>query len=280
MSILGVILDPKSSIGELVRILFVGDVYGKPGRRAASDLVPKLIEEREIDFTIVNGENSAGGFGITENIGKKLHAYGADVITTGNHVWDQKASIPYVVGGDRILRPANYPADVGGKGAAVFQSKKGLPVGVVNVMGRTGMRPMDCPFRCSTDCVEMLKKETPIVFIDFHAEATSEKIAFGWFMDGSASAVIGTHTHVQTADETILPRGTAYITDVGMTGPHHSVIGAQKDAVIQQFMDRLPTRFEPATEDVKLCGVIIDIDDTTGRALSIERLRIDLAPIE
>ena len=263
-----------------MRILFVGDIYGKPGRRAASELVPKLIEEREIDFTIMNGENAAGGFGITENIGKKLHAYGADVITTGNHVWDQKASISYIVSGDRILRPSNYPADVGGTGAAVYTSKKGTPVGVVNVMGRTGMRPMDCPFRSGMDCVEMIRKKTPIVFIDFHAEATSEKIAFGWYMDGSASAVVGTHTHVQTADETILPRGTAYITDVGMTGPHKSVIGAQKDAVIQQFMDRLPTRFEPATEDVKLCGVIIDVDNATGRALSIERLRIDLAPGE
>jgi metallophosphoesterase (TIGR00282 family) len=263
-----------------MRILFVGDVYGKPGRRATSELVPKLIEERDIDFTIVNGENAAGGFGITENIGKKMHAYGADVITTGNHVWDQKGGISYICSGDRILRPANYPSDVGGTGAEVFMSKKGVPVGVANVMGRTGMRPMDCPFRSAVECVEKLKKKTPIVLIDFHAEATSEKIAFGWYMDGFVSVVVGTHTHVQTADETILPRGTAYITDVGMTGPHKSVIGAQKEAVIQQFLDRMPTRFEPATEDVKLCGVIVDVDNATGRAQSIERLRIDLAPGE
>jgi metallophosphoesterase (TIGR00282 family) len=263
-----------------MRILFVGDVYGKPGRRAASELVPMLIEERTIDFTIINGENAAGGFGITENIGNKMHAYGADVITTGNHVWDQKGSVSYICAGDRILRPANFPSDVGGKGAEVFMSKKGIPIGVVNVMGRTGMKPMDCPFRSGTACVEQMKKKTPIVFVDFHAEATSEKIAFGWHLDGFASAVIGTHTHVQTADETILPRGTAYMTDVGMTGPHKSVIGAQKDAVIQQFLDRMPTRFEPATEDVKLCGVIIDVDNATGRAQSIERLRIDLAPGE
>ncbi|MEE2753726.1 MAG: TIGR00282 family metallophosphoesterase [Candidatus Latescibacterota bacterium] len=263
-----------------MRILFVGDVYGKPGRRATSQLVPKLIEERDIDFTIVNGENAAGGFGITENIGKKIHAYGADVITTGNHVWDQKGGISYICSGDRILRPANYPSDVGGTGAEVFMSKRGVPVGVANVMGRTGMRPMDCPFRSAVECVEKLKKKTPIVLIDFHAEATSEKIAFGWYMDGFASVVVGTHTHVQTADETILPRGTAYITDVGMTGPHKSVIGAQKEVVIQQFLDRMPTRFEPATEDVKLCGVIVDIDNATGRAQSIKRLRVDLAPGE
>ncbi|HCK09953.1 MAG: TIGR00282 family metallophosphoesterase [Gemmatimonadetes bacterium] len=263
-----------------MRILFVGDIYGKPGRRAASELVPKLIEEREIDFTIMNGENAAGGFGITENIGSKLHAYGADVITTGNHVWDQKSSIPYIAAGGRILRPSNYPKDVGGTGAEVIMSKKGIPIGVINVMGRTGMRPMDCPFRSGMACLEELKKKTQIVFIDFHAEATSEKIAFGWYMNGSASAVVGTHTHVQTADETILPRGTAYITDVGMTGPHNSVIGAQKEAVIQQFLDRLPTRYEPATEDVKLCGVIVDVDNATGRAQAIERLRIDLVPVE
>ena len=261
-----------------MRILFVGDIYGKPGRRAASELIPRLIEEHDIEFTIVNGENAAGGFGITENIGNKLHTYGADVVTTGNHVWDQKSGISYIVSGKKILRPANYPVDVGGRGAQVFMSKSGVPVGVANVMGRTGMRPMDCPFRSGMACAEELRKKTPIIFIDFHAEATSEKIAFGWYMDGSASAVIGTHTHVQTADETILPRGTAYMTDAGMTGPHNSVIGAQKEAVIQQFLDRLPTRYEPATEDVKLCGVIIDADNATGRAQNIERLRIDLAP--
>lgn len=259
-----------------MKILFVGDVYGRPGRRAASELVPKLILERGIDFCIMNGENAAGGFGITENIGKKLLAYGVDVITTGNHVWDQKSGVAYVQSGDRILRPANYPDSTGGRGSGLFESRNGGLVGVINILGRTGMRPMDCPFRLGKRLVDSLKKETPVVFVDFHAEATSEKIAMGWFLDGRASVLIGTHTHVQTADETVLPGGTAYLTDSGMTGPHDSVIGANKEVVIQQFLDRMPARFEPAEDDVKLCGAVIDVDDATGRATSIERLRIDL----
>tara|TARA_Y100000588_G_scaffold394836_1_gene517706 strand:- start:871 stop:1659 length:789 start_codon:yes stop_codon:yes gene_type:complete len=259
-----------------VKILFVGDIYGRAGRRAASEVVPQLMTEYSVDFCIINGENAAGGFGITENIGKKLHAYGADVITTGNHVWDQKSGVPYIQSGDRILRPANYPPSVGGIGSGVYEARNGRFVGVVNIQGRTGLRPVDCPFRIGRRLVDELKKETPIVFVDFHAEATSEKIAMGWYLDGRASVVIGTHTHVQTADETVLPGGTAYMTDSGMTGPHDSVIGAEKEAVIQQFLDRMPTRYEPAEGDVKLCGAMIDVDPKSGRATAIERLRIDV----
>jgi metallophosphoesterase (TIGR00282 family) len=259
-----------------VKILFVGDIYGRPGRRAASEVVPRLMTEHTVDFCIINGENAAGGFGITENIGKKLHAYGADVITTGNHVWDQKGGVSYIQRGDRVLRPANYPPSVGGVGHGLFESRNGRLVGVVNIQGRTGLRPVDCPFRIGRRLVDDLKKETPIVFVDFHAEATSEKIAMGWYLDGRASVVIGTHTHVQTADETILPGGTAYLTDSGMTGPHDSVIGAEKEAVIQQFLDRMPTRYEPAEGDVKLCGVLVDVNDDSGQATAIERLRIDV----
>jgi metallophosphoesterase (TIGR00282 family) len=263
-------------MGGVLKILFVGDVYGKPGRRAAALLIPKLIEERGVDFCIVNGENSAGGFGITENIGKKFHAYGAQVITTGNHVWDQKEAIVYIQTGDRILRPANFPPEVKGIGCGVFPSRQGVPVGVICMQGRINMLELDCPFRLGDNLVRELQTQTPVIVVDFHAEATSEKIAYGWFMDGRVSAVLGTHTHVQTADEQVLPGGTAYITDVGMTGPHDSVIGAEKGAVLQRFLTRMPVRFEPATGDVKLCGVLIDVDESTGKARHIERLRIDL----
>lgn len=259
-----------------MKILFVGDVYAKPGRRAAALLIPQIINDRGVDFCIVNGENSAGGFGITEKIGRKFHAYGADVITTGNHVWDQKDSVSYVQSGDCILRPANYPEAVGGTGASVFESRAGISVAVISLQGRTNMLDLDCPFRLGEELVGKLREQTPIIVIDFHAEATSEKIAMGWFMDGKVTAVLGTHTHVQTADEQVLPKGTAYITDAGMTGPHDSVIGAEKEAAIGRFINRMPVRFEPASGDVKLCGVLIDVDETTGKAKHIERLRLDL----
>ncbi len=259
-----------------MKVLFVGDVYGRPGRRAASELIPQLIQEHGVDLCIVNGENAAGGFGITENIGKKLHAYGADVITTGNHVWDQKDSVNYIMAGGRILRPENFPEEVGGVGTGVFEARNGVPVGVLCLQGRINMKPLDCPFRVGGNAVERLREKTRVIVIDFHAEATSEKIAFGWFMDGKVSAVLGTHTHVQTADERVLPGGTAYFTDVGMTGPHDSVIGAEKEGAVRRFLNQLPVRFEPAAGDVKLCGAMLEIDETTGFTRRIERLRIDL----
>ena len=207
-----------------MKILFVGDVYGKPGRRAAAKIIPDLISTHDVEFCVVNGENAAGGFGITENISKKFHAYGADVITTGNHVWDQKEAMPFIMSGERILRPANFPPGTGGRGAGVFQTRNGTPVGVICIQGRTNMRPLDCPFRLGEELAAELQKETRVILVDFHAEATSEKIAYGWFLDGKVSAVFGTHTHVQTADESILPGGTAYITDVGMTSIRSGVV--------------------------------------------------------
>lgn len=264
-------------MGDCLKVLFVGDIYGKPGRRAASELIPRLIDDHGVDFCVVNGENAAGGFGITEKIGKKLHAYGTDVITMGDHAWDQKDSLGYIMGGNRILRPANFPESVGGIGSGVFRARNGISVGVISLMGRTYMKKiLDCPFRVAQEAVAALRQETPVILIDFHAEATSEKIAFGWYMDGKVSAILGTHTHVQTADEQVLPGGTAYMTDAGMTGPHDSAIGAKKEAAIQQFVNQLPVRFEPASGDIKLCGALIEIDETTGHALKIERVRADL----
>ena len=263
-----------------MKILFVGDVYGRPGRRAAAHLIPQLIAQHAIDFCVVNGENSAGGFGITEKIGRKFHAYGADVITLGDHIWDQKDSVDYIQKGDRVLRAANFPRQVGGIGAAVFSARNGASVGVINLLGRTYMKmTLDCPFRTGQCAVEKLQKKTPIILIDFHAEATAEKIAFGHYMDGKVSAILGTHTHVQTADDEILPGGTAYITDVGMTGPHDSVIGSKKDPVIHRFINQMPVRFEPASGDIKLCGVLIDVDESSGRARHIERLRLNLEDV-
>ena len=260
-----------------MKLLFVGDVYGKPGRRAAAYWIPRLIDQESVDFCVVNGENSAGGFGITEKIGRKFHAYGADVITLGDHVWDQKDSVSYVDKGDRIVRPANFPEGVGGTGFGVFTARNGVAVGVLSLMGRTYMKmTLDCPFRVGLDAIEKLREETPIILVDFHAEATSEKIAFGHYVDGKVSGVFGTHTHVQTGDEEVLPGGTAYLTDAGMTGPHDSVIGAKKDPAIRRFINQMPVRFEPATDRIKLCGVIIDVDEATGKAHHIERLRLDL----
>ena len=258
-----------------MKILFVGDVYGQPGRRATADLIPKLLQSHGIDFCVVNGENAAGGFGITEKIARKFRAYGADVITTGNHVWDRKDSVAYICATEEVLRPANFPPGVGGFGWGVFQSRSGVPVGVICLQGRTQLPNLDCPFRAAQSIIEEIRSQTPVVFVDFHAEATSEKIAFGWFLDGKASAVVGTHTHVQTADERVLPNGTAYITDAGMTGPHDSVIGSKKDPIIRRFLNQMPVRFEPAEGDIKLCGVIVDVDETTGKARDIQRLRVD-----
>lgn len=257
-----------------MKILFVGDVYGKPGRRAAADLVPNLIDRLGIGLCVVNGENVAGGFGITENLARKIRSYGADVITLGNHVWDRKDTIPFIVKSRDILRPANFPPGVGGTGHCVVTSRNGFPAGVLSLQGRTHMRELDCPFRVGHQIVHELRRQTPVILVDFHAEATSEKVAFAHYVDGQVSAVIGTHTHVQTSDERVLSGGTAFITDVGMTGPHDSVIGARKAEAIQRFLTQMSVRLEVATGDVQLCAVVIDVDESTGRARDIERLRI------
>jgi len=255
-----------------MNILFIGDIVGKPGRRSVQQLVPDLCEEYAVDFVIANGENAAGGLGATPDKVTELFKAGVHAITMGNHTWRKKELVAGIDDLDRIVRPANFPEGVPGHGFALIPSANGHKVGLVNVLGRVYMEPFDCPFRAAEQAVEALRTETPIVLVDFHAEATSEKIAMGWFLDGRCSAVIGTHTHVQTADERVLPGGTAYITDVGMTGPWDSVIGVEREIIIGKFLTGIPARFEVATENPGLAGVVIDIDDETGLARSIVRV--------
>ena len=257
-----------------MKVLFIGDIVGKGGRSAVKALLSKLVDKYKIDMVIANGENIAAGFGLTEPLVAELFRMGVDIITTGNHVWDKKEFIPYLAKDNRVLRPLNYPPGVPGFGSIVFTLQSGLKAAVMNVSGRVFMPGMDCPFRTAASELERLSKDTDIIIIDFHAEATSEKIAFGYFVDGKASAVIGTHTHVQTADEKILPGGTAYITDVGMTGPHHSVIGMEINQIIQRFLTSMPTRFETATGEALLSAVAIEINSGTGKATGIQRLQI------
>lgn len=257
-----------------MRILMVGDVVGKPGRQATQEWIPQLKAEHHVDFVIVNGENAAGGIGITPDIATSLlDRVGVNVVTLGNHAWGKREIYPYLDAEPRLLRPANYPPGSPGQGYGVYQSSAGL-VGVVALQGRTFMEQVDDPFRAIDAILEILLKKTRIVFIDFHAEATSEKLAFAWYVDGRASAVVGTHTHVQTADERILTEGTAYLSDVGMTGPIDSIIGMRRDIVIPKFTSGLPARFEVAEGDAQLCGVLVDIVPATGRATAIQRIQV------
>ena len=256
-----------------MRVLMVGDVVGKPGRQITQELVPRLKAEHMVDFVIVNGENSAGGIGITQDIAQGLLRHQVDVITLGNHAWGKREIFSFLDEEPRLLRPDNYPPGAPGRGWGVFNSPGG-PIGVVNLQGRTFMEPVDDPFRAIDAILESLHSRTRMVFIDFHAEATSEKQAFGWYVDGRASAVIGTHTHIQTADDRILPRGTAYLTDVGMTGPVDSVIGMKRDIVLPKFTSGLPARFEVAEGEAQLCGVLVDIDPVTGQATAIKRVQV------
>jgi metallophosphoesterase (TIGR00282 family) len=255
-----------------VRILFIGDIVGRPGRDLVRRGLRGLVEHHGVDFVIANAENAAAGFGITREIGDQLLDYGVDVLTSGNHIWDKKEALDYIGAEARLLRPANFPAGVPGNGTFVGRTDAGVSVGVLNVMGRVFMTPIDDPFAVAVREIETLHARARIVFVDFHAEATSEKIAMGWHLDGRVTAVIGTHTHVQTADERILPRGTAYLTDVGMTGPHDSVVGVEIDAALGRFLTGLPARFETATANPRLNAVLIDADEKTGRATGIERL--------
>lgn len=255
-----------------MKVLVVGDIYGKPGRYILSELLQDIQEEFSIDFTVANGENAAGGFGITENIAKKLRSYGIDCITSGNHIWDRQEIVTFLDETDYLLRPANYPPTNPGKGFHLFRSDDKPAVGVINLQGRSFMKDIDCPFRACESIITSMKEETPVIVIDFHAETTAEKRAFAWFVDGKVSLVFGTHTHVQTADETILPNGTGYITDVGMTGPFESVIGVKREASIAYFMKKTPQRFDTAKKDRKLNGIVVEIDEASGRTTSIERL--------
>lgn len=259
-----------------MKILFIGDIVGKAGRRALREGVPALVNKFKIDFTIANVENAAGGFGITKEVAEEIFSLGVDVLTSGNHIWDKKEAVTYIAKENRLIRPANYPEDVPGYGSIIISSHSGEKVAVLNLSGRVFMKPLECPFKTAKREVQMLKQQARVIIVDFHAEATSEKTAFGWFMDGEVSAVIGTHTHVQTADERVLPKGTAYITDVGMTGPVNSIIGIKPEQVIRKFLTQIPHRFETAKGPAVLSCVIIEVDPATGRSLGIQRLQQDL----
>ena len=259
-----------------MNLLFIGDIVGRPGRWATSQLLPDLKKSLDIDFVAANVENAAGGFGLTKEIAAKIFTYGVDCLTSGNHIWDRKDIYPFLNEEERVLRPANYPPGAPGKGSGIFETKKSEKVGVLNIQGRVFVQEIDCPFRRSLEEIEKLKDQTRIVLVDVHAEATSEKVALGWYLDGKVSAVIGTHTHVQTADETILPHGTAYITDVGMTGPHDSIIGIRKEDALTRFLTQTPQRFRLGLDDVKFSAVLIEVDSDSGKAKKIERLKIDV----
>lgn len=257
-----------------MRILFIGDIFGKAGRRIVRERLHGAIQEQRIDFCAANAENAAGGFGITPQIAEELLGYEIDVLTSGNHIWDKRAVIPYLSQQPRLLRPHNYPSAAPGTGVFVGDSRCGIRIGILNLQGRVYLPAIDCPFQVGEAALREIKKETDLVIVDFHAEATSEKQAFGWYIDGLVSAVLGTHTHIQTADERILPRGTAYITDIGMTGSHDSVIGSIPDLALDRFLRQIPVRLEPASGNLRICGVIVEIDETDGHALQIQRINL------
>ena len=257
-----------------MKVLFIGDIVGKTGRNALKALLPNLVDKYKIDVTIANAENIAGGFGLTEPLVAELFRSGVHVITTGNHVWDKKDFIHYITKDNRVLRPLNYPPGSPGCGSIVINTGVGRKIGVINISGRIYMSGMDCPFRTILPEIEKIAQETNIIFVDMHAEATSEKIALGYYLDGKVSAVVGTHTHVQTADEKILPGGTAYITDAGMTGPAHSVIGMEVNQIIQRFLTSMPAKFETAPGEALLSGVVIEIGDDSGKATGIQRIQL------
>lgn len=257
-----------------MKVLFIGDIFGEPGRRALARAVPRLVAQRQIDIVIGNGENAAGGFGITPELAEELFDLGLAVITTGNHAWDKKEILDYFPREPRLLRPANYPSGVPGNGSVVVESAGGEQLGVLQLMGRAYMPTLDCPFQVAKKELAALKKRTVAVIVDMHAEATSEKMAMGHYLDGEVIAVVGTHTHVQTADDQILPKGTAYMTDIGMTGPLHSVIGVKKELAIEKFLTGMPRRFEVASGPSVFCAVLLELDARLGKALSIERIRL------
>lgn len=262
-----------------MRILFIGDIFGRPGRTIVRDQLKHLVRDHAIDLVLANGENAAAGFGITPALAEDLFDLGIEVITTGNHIWDKREIIDYFTSADgdprsparRVLRPANYASDLPGRG--LFEGRKNdVAYAVINLQGRIFMSSNDDPFRKADELLKQIKAK--VIFVDLHAEATSEKIALGWYLDGRVTAVVGTHTHVPTADERVLPGGTAYITDVGMTGPYDGVIGVKKELVVGRFLNNMPVRFEPATGDSRLCAVVVESDDSTGKAKSIQRIMV------
>lgn len=259
-----------------IKIFMLGDVVGKPGRDIVKNKLKQFVSERDIDFVIANGENAADGSGINPPHVAELTKAGVDAITTGDHIWKRAQVVEYIKNpAAPLLRPLNYPKDAAGRGYGIFPARSGRLVGVINVIGRVYLGPADCPFEAALKAAEDISRKTKIIIVDIHAEATSEKIALGYFLDGKVTAVIGTHTHVQTADERILPGGTACLTDTGMTGPHKSVIGRQIDKVLHKFTTGMYAPFEVATDDVKMCGVLITLDATSGKATAIERVVIN-----
>jgi metallophosphoesterase (TIGR00282 family) len=257
-----------------VNILFIGDIVGKPGRQAISRELHRLVDRYKADVVIANGENASGGFGITAESAKELFVCGIHLFTSGNHIWDKKEALEYLKKDERVLRPANYPEGTPGKGSGVISTPGGVRVGVINLEGRVFMNNLECPFRTADREIAALSEVTKVIIVDFHAEATSEKTSLGWYLDGRVSAVVGTHTHVQTADERLLTEGTAYISDVGMTGAFDSVIGVRKEEPIQKFLTQLPSKFEVAKKDIRINAVVLTIDESSGKALGIERVNI------
>jgi len=257
-----------------VKILFVGDVVGKPGRKALAEALPRARSLKgPFDFVVANAENAAGGFGLTQKVMEELFDLGIDALTSGNHIWDNREALPLLDNERRLVRPANYPPSSRGSGSAIIE-KKGLKLAILNLQGRIFMQAIDCPFRRADDEIDTL--EGVPILVDVHAEATSEKRALGLYLDGRVSAVLGTHTHVQTADEEILDRGTAYISDVGMTGGHGGVIGMEKEAIISKFLTAMPTKFEVSSKNLRMDAVVIDIDESSGKSVSISRLSIGI----
>jgi len=254
-----------------LKVLFIGDIVGNPGRRAVKEMIGLIKREEKYDFCIANAENAAGGSGITYVVAQELYKAGVDVITLGNHAWSKREVFNFIDSDQRIVRPVNFPKGIPGKGSTIFEGNTGK-IGVVNVMGRIYMDSIDCPFSSVEKEIEYLKNYVKVIVVDMHAEATSEKCALAWYLDGRVSCVLGTHTHVQTADERILPCGTAFISDVGMTGPYDGILGVNRDIIIEKFLTHLPTRFEIAKGRIQFNAVLLEIDEVTGKALSIKRI--------
>jgi metallophosphoesterase (TIGR00282 family) len=258
-------------VNDLIRILFIGDVVGNPGRKILNKLIPTLKRELSIDACIANCENAAGGSGITYVIAQELYKSGVDAITMGNHTWSKREITSFIDTDPKIIRPANYPDGLPGKGSTII-TVNGKKIGIINVMGKIYMDSLDCPFKASEREMEYIKSQTKVLVVDMHAEATSEKCALAWYLDGRVSCVFGTHTHVQTADERILPCGTGFITDVGMTGPYEGIIGVEREQVLQKFLTHMPVKFEVAKGNVQFNAVVVDIDEKNGRTIRIERI--------
>jgi len=255
-----------------LNILFIGDIIGRTGRRAVEQRLHTLVDAWNVDLVVANAENAAAGFGLTVNVAAELYDLGIDVLTSGNHIWDKREIYEYLDRESRLLRPGNYPPGLPGRGSGVYKTAAGTRIGILNLEGRVFMNNLDCPFRSADREIDILREQTPIILVDFHAEATSEKAALGHYLDGRVSAVIGTHTHVQTADERVLANGTAYISDAGLTGSRDAVIGMRKEEAIDKFLTQLPVRFEVAKRDPVLCGVLVEVDGQTGKAQAIHRI--------